>query len=491
MSKNSVAHKILKGSFWQYIASWIHRFIGFVSTLILARLLVPDDFGVVAATSIVTGLFHVISSAGTNNYLIRKKEIIDADLNTGWTINIVMKLFSAMLIFLLANHIADFMEDDRLTLVLQVLSICPILAGSHNIGMVLYEMEFNYKPKFFVGFASRVLGFCAKISLALYLQNYWAFIIAEVIEQTVSVIGSYIAHSYRPKISFKGWKAQWQFSQWVLLKSFFVFLRFKVDNIFLSKYLPLEGLGTYTVAKDVATLPSGQLIGPVMQPLYVGLSSVRKDAVLFADKAHKALSLLFLIVIPISVGTYITAGNLVQVLLGDKWQAQATPLVMILAFVLLPGILGDFLTRIMTALGKVKLIFKFELLLGLLTVGSFAALASEMLLTDYAWLRVTLTTINTLLVLTVLTSLSSLSFFRIIALILLPLTASFFMLLSIMQISEFIMFLGPISQLFFQVILGVVIYFILISSVIFLLRNTINEYQFIWKTFYLSLADKF
>ena len=73
MSTSSLASKLLKSSIWTYLASWLDKLIGFISTLILARLLMPDDFGVVAATSIITGLFHIISSVGTDQYLIRKK----------------------------------------------------------------------------------------------------------------------------------------------------------------------------------------------------------------------------------------------------------------------------------------------------------------------------------------------------------------------------------------------------------------------------------
>ena len=489
MSDNSIASKVLRSSLWQYLGSWIDKIIGFISTIILARILIPDDFGVVAAASLITGLFHVIGNVGTEQYLIRKKDILRSELDTGWTINIIMKSLSAIGIFLLAKVIADYMDDSRLVLVLQIISFSSLLAGFNNIGMVLYEKDYKYKPRFVIRLISRLISFFAKVSLALYLDNYWAFIIAEFIEVTIFLIGTFIAHPFRPRLSLLNWKQQWLFSQWILLKSVFVFIRFRVDKILLSKFLPLEALGLYTVSMDLATLPAGQLIAPVMEPLYVGLSEIHGNKVLFADKVHKALSLLFIIVLPVAFGIYATADNLVYILLGEKWQ-HAVPLVTVVAFVLIPGVLGDFLTRVMTALGKVKLIFKFELVLGLFTIGIFMSLAKTMVLIDFAILRVILTGINTIAVLFVLTQMTSLSFIRISLLACLPLISAVAMLYAVLLIDPIISGYSLLIQLLIQVCMGAILYLYLISSFIYLFRNSVKEYQFIWKTFYLSIFKK-
>jgi len=198
MSQVSFSTKILKSSFWVYIGKWLDKIIGFVSTIILARILLPDDFGIVSAAAIITGLFHVISSVGTNQYLLRRQLVDFSEYNTGWTINIIMRSFSALCIFLLAETIADFMGDERLVLVLKVICISPLLLGFTNIGMVIYEKEYNYRPKFIIGITSRLIGLIVKICLAVYLHNYWAFIFAEIIEVLVLVAGSFIIQKYRP-----------------------------------------------------------------------------------------------------------------------------------------------------------------------------------------------------------------------------------------------------------------------------------------------------
>jgi len=489
MSNKSIAQKIIKSSFWQYIGSWLDKLIGFFGTIILARLLVPDDFGIVAASAIVTGLFHVIASVGTEEYLIRKSDLNDEDLNVGWTVNIVMKSITALLIFGTSWTVSEFMGDERLVRVLQVASISPFLAGFANIGMLLYNREYNFKPSVIVAFSNKLIGFITKISLAFLLNSYWAFMISEIVATVIYVAMTFVMHKYRPRLSFVGWQQQWSFSQWILLKSIFVFVRFRIDNILLSKFFPLETLGAYTVAKDIATMPSGQIIGPVMAPLYVGLSSVHEDAGLFANKVHKSLSVLFLIIFPIMLGTYITAENLVYVLLGDQW-LHVFPLVEILAFILLSGALGNFLTKVITALGNVKLVFKFELILGFLTIFTFMLLAGHMNINEFALLRISLNVVNTLIVLISLHFISKISVFRVLGLMGLPFLVSVYMIYCINQIGILISTYSPIIQLTIQISFGAFIYFLVITGLVYLLRNLVDEYQFIWKTFYLSVATK-
>lgn len=483
MEQVSLASKVLKSSIWTYLGGWSNKLIGFISTLILARILLPDDFGIVATASIVTGLFNVITSLGADQYLIRKKEIDGFDLNTAWTLGLIMMSLSSVGLYLSAIPVSEFMEEERLILVIQVLSISPLIIGLKNIGTVCLARAYNYRPGFILDTSSRILGLIVKIILALYWVNYWAFIVASLLETLIITLGSYIIHSYRPWFSLKKVKEQWEFSQWILLKGIFVYMRYRVDTIFISKLLPAESLGLYTVSQDVATLPAGQVISPIMGPLYVGLSSIHDQPKLFSDKVHKTIAMLFLILFPISFGTYVVADNIVIVLLGEKWLG-ATPLIMVLAFNLVPGSFSDFLTKVMTAMGRVKLIFIFEVLFSVTTFISFILLASKMNIVDIAMLRVGLIAFNTTLLLIILSLVSSLSFFRITSLMIIPLVSSICMVAFIMDINQFILMYSSGIQLVIQIIIGALIYFIMVSLFIILMHPRIKEYEFIWKTFY-------
>lgn len=489
MSDKSVLTKLLKSSFWQYLGSWTNRLVGFVSTVILARILTPDDFGVIAAIAIVTGLFNVISAVGTEYYLIRKPDIDDDDLNTGWTINIVMRLLSVMAIISLADVAAEFMGDDRLVLGLKVISLSPMLSGFNNIGMVLYERGYNYKPLFMVTLVSRLVAFTVKIGLAFYLKDYWAFVIADVVERLLFTVMTFMVQPYRPKISLKNCSQQWGFSQWILFKSIFIYAQSRIDNIVLSKYFPLEALGVYTVSKELATLPAGQIVEPIMNPLYVSLSSVHKEPKVFADRVYKVLFGLFLIVVPISLGIYSTADNLVYLVLGEQW-LHAIPLTMVLSMMLIPSAMNNFFNKALTALGNVKLIFMLELIYGVFFVVVFLVLAEGMQIIDFAKLRVVVVCLNSLLVAATVAKLAHLSFFRVLMLMCLPVFSAVVMVQSIFLLNPFLEGFDRIRQFAIQVVVGAMVYGYFVSSFIYLLRNVSNESQFIWKSFYVAAYRK-
>jgi len=488
MQNNSLASKILRSSFWQYIASWLDKIIGFASTIILARILTPDDFGIITAITIVTGFFHVLSTVGSERYIIRESTYNTGSLNTAWTVNILMKCFSSICIFLLADPVSTFMQDERLKLPFQLISISPLILGFSNIGMVLHMKNFNYKPQFYISFTSRLFGFILKIILALYLRDYWAFVYSILFENILFAVGSFLAHPYKPRLSLKNWKKQWSFSQWILFKSIFVFFQNRIDNILLSRLFPLEILGRFSVAKDIATLPGGQIITPIMSPIYVALSKVHSSDILFADKIYKSLCVIFLLAFPISFGIFITSENLVQVLLGNKWE-NASDLVMILSFILIPNMLSTFLNQAFTALGNVKLIFFLDLIAGIITISIFVFLSNNLSLIQFSLLRVGLSFINSLIELIIISSLSSISIFKVLLLTIIPLICSTSMVLFIYDIMPLFQDYSPLYKLIIQTISGTIFYLILSTLFIYLFKKT-NEYNFVNKIFFHNILNK-
>jgi len=366
----SLAHKILKNSIWLYIGQWINRLIGFISTIILARILTPDDFGIVASISIVTAVFHVISATGAKKYLLRKKFISDVELNTAWTVEIALKFIIFLGIYLSAKWVSDFFDEPRLLEVLEIASVIPLVRAFANIGMLNFEKEMNYKPGFYLNISTQILAFTIKLTLAIIYESYWAFIIAELIATLFSTMGSYYFSSYRPKFSLNAVKEQWEFSKWVLAKGFFSTIRFKIDNILIAKYFSTPVLGSYTVAKDLATIPAGQIVKPIMEPIYVGLAKDIKSPIKFADKVHKILLSIAIIVMPISIGTMSIADDLTMVVLGEGWQ-HAIPILEVITLVILSGAINDFCSTSLTVLGKVKAAFMLDVIFGVATITLF------------------------------------------------------------------------------------------------------------------------
>ncbi|MBL4829983.1 MAG: lipopolysaccharide biosynthesis protein [Aliivibrio sp.] len=478
----SIANRMLQSSIWLYIGQWVGRLIGFVSTLILARILTPDDFGVIASAMIVTNIFFVLSTTGMNEYLLRKKKIIDIELHTAWSINIILQCIVSFSIFFSAELIANFFEDQRLIDVLRISALVPIILSINNIGMLKFEKDLNYKPIFKITLLAQIFAFVTKISLAYYLKSYWAFVIAELVDVSVRVICSYIICSFKPKFKFDNWKDQWRFSQWMLAKGFFSTIRYKIDNILIMKFFSSTALGIYTVSKDLATLPAGQIITPMMKPLYVGLSNELDNLSVFTDKVQKSIFATAMIIFPIAFGISAVSSNLVNVLLGQQW-LQATPIVETISFILLSGTLGTLLAHIYTILGRVKESFILDVIVGGATIIVFIAAAPFITFYNFALLRVIFGIFVTLATFIYLKKFIPLNLIKISILLSLPLFSSLIMYFLITLFPDSNILLTQSYALILQIISGVLIYSTVSLFLIYLTKNRFNEVEFFFKTF--------
>jgi len=123
---------------------WSDRFIGFVSTLILARLLVPDDFGIVAMAYLLIGLIKVFSNFGVHVALIRNQKPTLAHYNTAWTLRLIQMGAAALVVLCVAPLAADYFGDPRLTAVLRMLSLGLVFVGFQNIGVINFQKEMRF-----------------------------------------------------------------------------------------------------------------------------------------------------------------------------------------------------------------------------------------------------------------------------------------------------------------------------------------------------------
>lgn len=482
----SLASKMLKSSVWLYLGRWFRKLSALLSTVILARILTPDDFGVVAIAAIVVTIFTTLTSVGPQTYLLRKEFISDDDLNTAWSIGIILRLIVFIGVYISAPFAADFFSDERLINVLRVISIYPLIGSFKNIGMLLYQKNMNYKPGFQLSMAVQLTALVSKISFALILETYWAFIVAGFISKLVTVIGSYYFHSFRPSLSFKNIKEQWAFSQWVLAKGIFSNIRFKIDNILISKFFPAQALGLYSISKDVATMPAGQVVGPLMQPLYVGFSESINSPKVLADKAHKAILAAGMIVFPIAFGISALAEPIVYVLLGKKW-LEAIPLVEVITFILLSGVFTAIATQLFNVMGKVKASFYIDVFLGVFTIATFVMLGKGLSLNEFAVLRVCLGLFSVFCMYLFMRMVSSISIGRILSLVFPVFLMAGSMYLFVKSIDNSILSFVPILRLLLGSIVGAVFYGFCTLFAVSVLKNISQEYEFIWKTFYLPL----
>lgn len=379
-------------------AKFISRLIGLVSTLILARILTPTDFAMIAIIAIVLHLFDILSHTGSEQYIVQKSEVCDGDLNTAWTLDILLKSLMCVLLIVIAPLISSFFEQAHLSFAIQVASITLIINALKNPGLLLLKRNLDYKKVFYLSLVQRIASFVTVIFVALNWQSYWAFVIADIVGAVVFTLGAYKIQPFRPAFSLLKVSEQWLFSKWLLGKSIVGYLRSQIDTVLVAKFFSTAQLGNYHMARDVAMLPGYNILGPAIEPLLADFKDHKNNPIKLGQRVSKVLCIVSFIVVPITTYIAFYPALIIDVLLGAQWVIAGEILgVMSLLFFYYCFLLV--IESALTAMGKVKAIFIFDIVSLLVIAGTLLTyLQMYDDLNHMLWLRVSIGMASTLLI---------------------------------------------------------------------------------------------
>ena len=172
----NIGTKIAKGAIWMVLFKLIERSVGLISTLILVRLLIPEDFGLLAMALSITTALELLGAFGFDMALIQNQKAGRDHYNTAWTFNVIFAFSSAAILVAIAIPAAIFYHEPRLEAVIYFLALGSFVKGFENIGVVAFrkELEFNKEFKFLIG--KKIASFAITVPLAFILKSYWALV---------------------------------------------------------------------------------------------------------------------------------------------------------------------------------------------------------------------------------------------------------------------------------------------------------------------------
>lgn len=331
---------------------WIDRLIGVVSTLILARLLLPADFGIVAMASVVVGLVDTLLDLGVGSALVQNKNAGRDEYDTAWTLRLAQAGCAAIIIWIAAPWAAEYFRDPRVANVVAVMAVTILIGGFENIGIVSFQknMEFGRDFQFF--FFRRISGFLVTIGLAFWLHSYWAMVIGAVVGRSAGVIVSYLLHEYRPRFSLASAGRIWSFSQWILVRNLGVYGLAQFDKFLIGRRTDASTMGAYSVADEIAAIPTTELLAPLGRVLFPVFVKAADDPAKLRSAFCKAIGVQALLALPAGAGLCLIADHAVLLLLGEKWWS-AVPLLQTLALISVFSALTHSSSYLLLALGKV------------------------------------------------------------------------------------------------------------------------------------------
>ncbi len=333
---------------------WTFRSIGMLSTIILARLLTPSDFGIVAMATIVVGILQVLSYLNVDMALMQIKNPGRSHYDTAWTFQVLVGLVLSALIAIAAPIGAAYLREPRIVPVIRILALAVLIEGFINIGIVDFRRELNFHKDFWFTIIAKALTFFITVGFAFYLRSYWALVIGSVGGEVIKVVLSYRLHAYRPRFSLSETSHFFSFSQWMVIFHIGNFLVNKFDLIVVGRLTASAEVGAYHVSSEISTMMPNEVALPLGRALFPGYAKMSTEDKVLGGFFLTVLTVLSAVVSPIAVGISVSAVDIVAVILGHKW-SDAVPLIQTLALVGIPTALIHAVGTFLVARGETRI----------------------------------------------------------------------------------------------------------------------------------------
>ena len=317
--------KIVKATKWSSITEVVAKLITPITSIVLARLLTPKAFGVVATLTMVITFAEIFTDAGFQKYLIQHEFVDDIDkdqsTNVAFWSNLIMSLLIWLIIGIFDDPLAAMVGNPGLGHVLTIACVSIPLAAFSSIQMALYKRDLDFKTLFKV----RIVGICipllVTVPLAFYLRSYWALVIGTIATNCANAVLLTVFSNWKPRFfySFAKLKEMFSFSAWSVVEAVSIWLTGYVDVFIIGVYLNEYYLGLYKTSMTVVGQIMGLITAATTPILFSSLSRLQDDNEGFKDLFLKFQKLVGILVIPIGVGIFCYSDLITKILLGNQW----------------------------------------------------------------------------------------------------------------------------------------------------------------------------
>jgi PST family polysaccharide transporter len=336
-----IAKKVARGATLMVLLRLAMRVFSVVSQLVLVRLLSPSDFGLVAGSSAAYAILDGLTETSMTLALVQQQAPTRAHYDTAWTLVALRGLFVATALWFGAPLMAGYLHDPRVTGIVHVLAVVPLIQGLESVGMVRLQRDLSFGRVFLYQIVNRAAGFLTALPLALIYRNYWALVLGGAVARLVSIPFSYWISPHRPRLTLQHARGLLNFSKWLLLNNVLTMADNFMMPMTLGRVGSLRELGLYQVSYDLAALPASEIAAPIRRPMHAGYSRVADDLPALRAQVLSGLGLVVLLITPLSVGIAVTAPFSVPVVLGPQWLA-AIPALALAAIYTLFDAIGHF-----------------------------------------------------------------------------------------------------------------------------------------------------
>lgn len=349
--------RLLTGAVWISAARMISNLLGVLSTIVLAHLLIPSDFGLVALGTTFLVIITSITDVPLTEAVIQHRNPTETHLHTAFTLGITRAFIVAVVFAALAWPVEIIYSDPRLANVMMILAIGVGLGGFQNPRAIMMTKDLIFWQQFMLQVAQKLVALVVSIGIAVMYRSYWALLLGTLAGQVVSVAVSYTVIPFRPRLTFEHSRELLSFSLWLTLCQIAMTISFRLDQLLIGSLLSKTKLGYYVMGETVASLPTRETTTPLMTTIFPAFTRFVDDKARLASAYTNAQGLITAVALPLGVGLAIIADPLVRLLLGQKW-LPAVFMIQVLAPVFAFQTIGTLAAPLAMAVGRPRLLFK-------------------------------------------------------------------------------------------------------------------------------------
>ncbi len=359
----SLNHKTIKGAAWSFADNILSLGVSFVVGIILARLLSPEEYGLIGIITIFINVFNSIVDSGFSNALIRKNDADNTDYNTVFWSNLILSVFLGAALFFCAGPIARFFDRPKLLPLTQVMTVTVIINAFAIIQRTILVKRIDFKTQTKVSLIASLSSGLIGIGMAFGGCGVWSLVGQQISRQLLNTLFLWVFNKWRPQIEFSWNSFRNLFSfGWKLLASGLIDTTWKeVYQVVIGKFHSASTLGLYTRASQFAGIFSSNITNVVQRVSYPVLSSIQDDKERLKAAYKRVIKVTMLLTFTLMLGLAGCAKNFIYVLIGEKWMA-CVPMLQILCFSMMLYPLHAINLNMLQVQGRSDLFLKLEII---------------------------------------------------------------------------------------------------------------------------------
>jgi lipopolysaccharide exporter len=358
---SSVGKEITRGGLWMLLFKVADRVLAIVGMAVLARLLTPADFGLVAMATVVIEAVELATTFSFDMALIRDASNVRERYDSAWTLNVLLAVGCAVVLLFVTAPAAAFYSEPRLETLMPMLAVGMAVRGFENIGTVAFRKELDFRKEFIFLTSKRVANFVAAVVLAIWLRSYWALALSIVISRMLGVLLSYAMHPYRPTFSLAEARPLLRFSKWLLFSNLIWFLYGRLPDLIIGRIAGPHQVGLYSGASDIARMPTTEIVAPINRAVYPGYAKHGNDVGALTSTYLAVVAAIWTLTLPAALGMSLVAQPFVLLFLGEQW-LEMTPLIRVLAIAGFCGLIVSNQYYVYLALGRASIITRLSVI---------------------------------------------------------------------------------------------------------------------------------